>query len=186
MAHALTALRLLCAAPFAWLMAQPGPGAARAAGVLIVIAIVTDLLDGPVARRTRGASARGRVFDHTTDFVFVTAGLFGGAASGAVPFVLPALIVVAFTQYVIDSYWLHRERELRMSALGRWNGILYFVPLCVEVGVRVGLATDLGLGWLGSLVPWIAWALVATTVASIADRAFAVSRRARGSPVAGR
>jgi hypothetical protein len=99
--------------------------------------------------------------------------------------VLPLLVAAAFEQYVIDSYWLHRERELRMSSLGRWNGILYFAPLVGDVLVRTGTLAALGLGGLAPLVLWIAWGLVASTLVSIADRAIALTRRGPGSHGAG-
>jgi hypothetical protein len=81
---------------------------------------------------------------------------------------LPALVVVAFAQYAIDSYWLHRRGELRMSALGRWNGVLYFVPLSVDVARRLGIEVPL------LALHVIAWLLIASTVASMADRALAL------------
>jgi hypothetical protein len=59
-----------------------------------------------------------------------------------------------------------------MSALGRWNGILYFVPLGGAILV------ELGLDFLAEPTRWVAWALVASTVASIADRALAARRAA--------
>ncbi len=182
MAHTLTAIRLALALPFAWLMSRGGGAEAWLAAGAIALAIATDVADGRVARRTGRASAAGRAFDHSSDFVFVTGGLFGGALRDAFPLLLPCLIVIAFAQYVIDSYWLHRVRELRMSSLGRWNGILYFVPLCGDVLVRTGVLGWLGLGLLAPLVGWIAWALVASTVLSIGDRLFALSRRAPDSP----
>ena len=189
MANLLTGLRLLAVAPFAWLMTREDAAAAIAGALLIVLAIATDLADGPVARRAGRDSAWGRLFDHATDFLFVTGGLLGGALRGAFPLLLPVLIAVAFAQYVVDSYWLHRRRELRMSALGRWNGILYFVPLCIELGVKSGLADLLWLGFLAPTPLWIAWALVITTLLSIGDRLLAIRRPRRtapGSPVAGR
>ncbi len=181
MAHLLTGLRLALALPFAWCMSRDGDLSAWLAAAAIAIAIATDLADGPVARRTGRASAAGRVFDHSSDFLFVTGGLVGGALRGAFPPLLPLLVVVAFAQYVIDSYWLHQVRELRMSSLGRWNGILYFVPLVGDVLVRTGLLAALGLGLLAPLVPWIAWALVGSTALSIGDRLLALSRTGPGS-----
>jgi phosphatidylglycerophosphate synthase len=180
MAHLLTAVRLALAVPFGFWMAQTDPGLAWVAAVAMVIAIATDLADGPVARRTGRASAAGRAFDHASDFTFVTAGLIGGAVRGVFPGLLPALVILAFAQYVVDSYWLHRERQLRMSQLGRWNGVLYFVPLCGDLLVRTGILDALGLGVLSPLVGWIAWGLVVSTLLSIGDRVFAVSRRAPG------
>ena len=54
-------------------------------------------------------------FDHASDFLFVTSGMFAGAFRGAFPWILPALITAAFAQYVIDSYWIHRQTKLRGS-----------------------------------------------------------------------
>ncbi|MBW2280488.1 MAG: CDP-alcohol phosphatidyltransferase family protein [Deltaproteobacteria bacterium] len=175
-AHLLTGTRLVLVAPFALLMLRDDAAARWLAAGSLVLAIATDLLDGPAARRAalrngRGESAWGRAFDHGTDFLFVTAGLFAMAARGAAPWLLPVLICLAFAQYVVDSYWLGRQRQLRMSTLGRWNGIFYFVPLCADVGSRALLG-----GALAQPVLWLGWALAASTLLSIADRLLALRR----------
>ena len=182
MANALTALRLLLAVPFALLMVRPDGWSAALAGLVLATAIATDLLDGTMARRRGTASAGGRLFDHATDCLFVTTGLAAAAVRGALPWPLPVLVAVAFAQYVADSLWGRRTRTLRASALGRWNGILYFAPLVGDVLVRLGLPP------LRPLVTLVAWALVATTVISMGDRLWALvreSRAARGSPGGG-
>jgi CDP-diacylglycerol---glycerol-3-phosphate 3-phosphatidyltransferase len=183
MANALTAVRLLLALPFALLMASPDARSALWAAALLAGAIATDLLDGAIARRRGTASSAGRLFDHTTDVLFVAGGLVGGALRGAFPWVLPILVAAAFAQYAVDSYWLDRARQLRASRLGRYNGILYFVPLGGDILVR------LGWGALRSLVAAIAWLLVASTVLSMAERLVAAfrgrGRRAGASPGAG-
>ena len=175
-ANLLTGLRLLAAPAFAFWMARGDTRSAAIAAALIVVAIASDLIDGPLARRMGAASAFGRAFDHTTDFVFISAGLCAGALRGAFPWLLPLSIAIAFGQYVVDSYWLHRERELRMSALGRLNGTLYFFPLCGDLLSRLGVFSLLGLQILEPAVLWLAWSLVATTLLSIVDRALALTR----------
>ena len=150
--------------------------------ITVAVAVATDVLDGRIARGRGTASAAGALFDHTTDCLFVTAGLAAVAVRGAVPWALPVLVVAAFAQYVADSYWLHRGRSLRTSRLGRWNGILYFAPLVGDVLV--------GLGWSGlrPAVTLLAWVLVASTLVSMAERLWAVRglrRTARGSLAAG-
>ncbi len=173
-AHLLTSTRLLLVVPFAFWMLRDDGAARWLAAAALIVAIVTDLLDGPAARRFGGGgSAAGRAFDHGTDFLFVSAGLLAMASRGAATWWLPVLVCVAFSQYVVDSYVLHRERKLRMSQLGRWNGILYFVPLA---GV---ILLDLGTAGITALLPWVSWALVASTVASIADRGLAAVRAVR-------
>ena len=72
-----------------------------------------------------------------------------------------------------------RDEPCGASALGRWNGILYFVPLGIVVTREAA-----GLAVPGdSVVTAIAWVLVATTVLSIADRASTLIRlrRRRGN-----
>lgn len=181
MANFLTAIRLLSAVPFAYWMGRAEFFPAACAAVAILIAIATDLLDGHIARRRGTESAGGRLFDHSADFLFVTSGLAAAAMRGALPLALPALIAVAFAQYVLDSYWLDRRGQLRMSGLGRYNGVLYFVPVCGDVLVR------LGAGFLAAPVRWVAWLLVASTLISIADRLVSLRsrRKAPGSSDAG-
>lgn len=179
MANALTTLRLLLILPFAVLMSSAdGRGAAVWAAMVLAAGIATDVLDGVIARRRGTSSAAGRLFDHTADVLFVLAGLAAGASRGAFPWTLPILVAAAFAQYAIDSYWLDRAGQLRPSRLGRYNGILYFVPLAGDVLAR------LGWGALRPVVTATAWLLVVSTVLSIADRLWA-ALRARGRRAGG-
>lgn len=174
-AHGLTALRLLLIAPTTLGFALPGLLAPPVLLGCIVLAIVTDYLDGKAARWTGTESPAGQTFDHVTDFLFVTTGLAGAAWAGMVTPWLPLLIAVAFFQYVLDSRFLYREKSLRMSFIGRWNGILYFVPLLVLACGRLELAGDLG-GAITETGCWLAWLLLLSTLISIADRALAPLR----------
>ena len=172
MANLLTALRLLLAAPVAWAFYQPQWMAGWLLLALLLLAIATDMLDGIVARSQGTASGNGQLFDHGTDCLFVTAGLAGCAAAGLVPAPLPLLIVVAFSQYVLDSRLVHRQKRLRMSALGRWNGILYYVPLVIVALARIDWLSGLS-GPLLTMVNLLAYALLLSTILSILDRALA-------------
>ncbi len=178
MANALTAARVLLAVPFALLMVHSDPWFSALAGLVLAAAIATDVLDGVLARRRGTTSAAGGVFDHTADCLFVTAGLAAGVVRGVFPVILPVLVAAAFAQYVADSYWGHRGRVLRGSALGRWNGILYFAPLGGDILVRLGARP------LAHVVTVVAWALVVSTVTSMAERLWAL-RTARASPAGG-
>jgi CDP-diacylglycerol--glycerol-3-phosphate 3-phosphatidyltransferase len=163
-ANALTAVRLLLVLPFAFFMAKGDRSSAISALVMWVVALITDFLDGPIARRRGTVTAFSGTFDHTTDFLFVTSGLFAGAVRGAFPWILPFLVVAAFTQYVIDSYWIHRHAKLRGSKLGRYNGMLYFVPSCIDILIRMGL------GFLQPLLSILVWLLVLSTLVSMGQR----------------
>lgn len=164
MANALTAIRLLLVLPFAYFMTKADDRSAMLALAAWVVAVITDLLDGPVARRRKTVTAMSGVFDHTSDFLFVTSGMFGGAVRGAFPWILPVLIVAAFSQYVIDSYWIHGRRKLRGSKLGRYNGILYFVPTIMDALIRMGVL------FLQPLLTILVWLLVLSTLVSMGQR----------------
>jgi cardiolipin synthase len=161
-ANALTALRLLLVPA---LVAAIGAGAPGLATGVFALAAATDFADGWAARRFGEASPLGALIDHAVDATFVTAGTAALAAAGALPAPLPALIAIAFLQYVFDSR-LAAKRGLRASSLGRLNGIAYYVVVAIPI------ARDaLGLAWPGpALVHAIGWLLVATTLASIGDR----------------
>ena len=174
-ANTITAVRLV-AAP---LTAGAIVGGWRAtAALLFVVAVVTDLADGVVARRRGEVSAFGGLFDHTTDATYVTVVLAALAWLGEVPWLLPPLVALAFLQYMLDSRALTGAR-LRASQLGRWNGIAYYVLAGAPI---VRDAVD--LPWPpASWVRGAAWLLVVTTALSMFDR-WTSRRRAPDSPAA--
>lgn len=142
-----------------------------AAGGLFALAVASDFADGAVARRRNEQSALGGLLDHAVDATLCVVGLAAWACRGEAPALLAPLVAAAFTQYVLDSRAL-AGRPLRASALGRWNGIAYYVLVAVPVYRDL-----LGLGWPGRA--WMlaaGWLLVATTVASMADRGLALVR----------
>jgi len=177
-ANLLTTIRLTIVVPTAVGFARPDLVPSLMLAGFVAAAIATDYFDGVIARRFGTATARGQLFDHTADFLFVTCGLAGAAVGGIIPWILPALIVVAFSQYVLDSYFFDHTKRLRMSVIGRWNGILYFVPLVAISLSRLGFADNAEVA-LSSLWMVLSYLLIASTVVSIADRAFA-PRQAAG------
>jgi len=175
-ANGLTLLRLLAAPAFA---AAVSAGAPRLAAALFTLAVATDFADGWVARRFGETSPCGALADHAVDAIFVSTGAAALAAAGVLPAPLPVLIACAFLQYAFDSR-LTAARGLRASALGRWNGIGYYVI----VGTPVW-RDALGLGWPGAgLVTALGWGLVVSTGVSMGDRLrrLVLVRRSRGSP----
>jgi phosphatidylglycerophosphate synthase len=172
-AHVLTATRLLLVPVVGPLMARGGRGAAAASGVVIAVAVATDLLDGPAARRAGVDGPGGLLFDHATDCLFVTSALVGAARRGAVPRVLPVLVVASFAQYVADSPWANDRAGLgvvgdrvgmRRNRLGRVNGVLYFVPPGLDVLARRGLGRP---SWARA----VSWGLAGSTMVSMVSRA---------------
>jgi phosphatidylglycerophosphate synthase len=145
------------------------------AGALFALAVASDFADGAVARRRGEVSPLGGHVDHAVDATLCVVGLAAWACRGAAPVVLAPLVAAAFTQYVLDSRAL-AGRPLRASALGRWNGIAYYVLVAVPIYRDV-----LGLGWPSRR--WLlaaGWLLAASTLVSIADRLVALGRARQG------
>ena len=103
----------------------------------------------------------------------MTSGLAGAVYADLVPEILPILITVAFSQYVLDSYFLYRQKNLRMSFLGRWNGVFYFGPLLLISFARLLEDNQWNAEIVFSGLNLLTWALIASTVLSIIDRAIA-------------
>jgi phosphatidylglycerophosphate synthase len=167
-ANLLTAIRLLAIAPSVWAIST---GRWGIAGTLFALAVVTDLLDGPLARRYHHASAMGGLFDHATDALFVSLNLAALALVGLLNPWLSGLVALAFIQYMFDSRVI-AGAALKTSFLGKNNGIAYYVAVGIPV-IREALEFQ----WPAD--QWIAllgWLLVATTLTSMTDRAIAYSK----------
>ncbi len=165
-ANLLTAFRLAVSLPSAWSIFHHHW---YWASVLFVLAVLSDVFDGMVARRLEQTSPLGGLLDHSSDAVFVICALAAFALLDRLSPLLPVLIALSFVQYVLDSRAL-QGKHLRMSFLGRWNGIAYFVLL--GIGIFGELVSPIWPSWPGTLmVQVIAWVLVATTFASMLDRA---------------
>jgi phosphatidylglycerophosphate synthase len=171
LANALTATRVVCVPLIAASILLESRLAALG---VFAWAVATDLADGRLARNRGEASSLGGLLDHGADALFCSVGLGALAWTGAVPAPLPVLVAAAFLQYMLDSRSI-AGRPLRASFLGRWNGIFYFALIGVPV-VRDGL----GLPWPSrGLVLALGWLLVASTVVSMGDRAWAFVSRSR-------
>ena len=182
MANTLTAIRLVLALPVMVGFARPGVLPPWIVALLLALAIASDYLDGPLARRSGTASPRGMLFDHATDCLFVTGGLAGAAAAGLLTPILPALIPFAFSQYVVESYVWSRRRQLRASFLGRWNGVLYFVPLVLIAAGQVSAPSSWLSAFLLQAARVLGYVLSISTVTSMIDRATTPSSAGREQP----
>lgn len=142
------------------------------AAIVLWIAIATDVVDGRLARHLKVQSSLGGLLDHSSDAVFVSVTLLSLARLDLVPFVLPISIALAFLQYVLDSKSL-TGMPLRTSALGRYNGICYFIlagfPI-MQHSLQIFIIEE-------GMFILFGWGLVLSTVLSMMDRAWTLLRR---------
>lgn len=163
--NGLTSMRLLAAPFFYYAIAQQTWGLAAA---LFWLAVLSDVIDGRVARARQETSAFGGILDHGSDAIFVSLGHFALLKSGTAPDLLPFLILAAFLQYAFDSRVLSGQ-VLRASLIGRWNGVFYFVaPGILVTREALGLSIPPDT-WIRA----IGWLLLVSTLVSMGDRLIA-------------
>lgn len=138
------------------------------AGVLFIVVAVSDVADGWLARTLDQATPLGGLFDHATDAAYVGATTWALSANGVVTPWLAPLIAFAFVQYALDSKAL-RGQTLRASAIGRLNGLAYFILVGIVIASQA-----LALTAMEVPIQIIAWLLVASSIVSILDRAYAL------------
>jgi phosphatidylglycerophosphate synthase len=142
---------------------------------LFSVVVMSDILDGIIARRTGQETRLGTLLDHGADATFIVSVTALFAWLGLLPWLLPPLIALAFIQYVLDSH-VFTGANLRPSLVGRWNGIAYFVFTGGAIFVH-HFSTDPGVVLV---LRGCGWLLAGTTVVSIAQRAIHFMRTRSG------
>ena len=167
-ANLLSASRLLLA--IAWLLAfEAGYTSAAVLGSIAIAGAISDLLDGRVARRMGIVGVVGRWLDSIADIVFILTALICEASAGAIPFYVPMLIAISFSQYAIDSMLLSGAPI--KSRLGHFGGIINFALVIV-----LGLAPPPALP--GIMLRALCPLLAVFYMAAIAERPVGYFRRA--------
>ena len=125
-------------------------GAPLAAGLLLFAALATDFLDGHVARRQGGGTARGRILDPLADKVLAAGALCALLAVGRAPAEL-VLVVVLRDLALLLLGWLrlrdgapvpaaNRAGKVAFTALGTWiAGTVVGVPWPPFAAAAVGI-----------------------------------------------
>ena len=128
----LTGIRILCA--LALLFCQPFSPSFI---VLYLIAGLTDMIDGAVARRTNTASELGAKLDTAADFVFVAACLMKLLPNLAVPlwlWIWIVLIALIKMINIISGYVIQKRFVAMHTIMNKVTGILLFIlPLTLPV-----------------------------------------------------
>jgi phosphatidylglycerophosphate synthase len=168
--NGLSVLRFALAAIWIELAARGYQGR-LAFAIVAIVAAGSDFIDGRIARRLGVASGRGRWLDAIADVTFVLAALLCEAAAGAIPFYIPVLIALSFSQYAIDSAVTgERAAGPVRSRLGHWGGI-------VNYALVIALAIAPPPAFPGAIVRGLAPLVAMFYVAAIGERAWLLYSR---------
>jgi len=163
--NGLSALRFALAA--VWIdLAARGHQGRLAFAIVAILAACSDFIDGRIARRLGVASGSGRWLDGIADVMFVLAALSCEAAAGAIPFYIPILIALSFSQYALDSIVIgQRATGPIKSRLGHWGGIINYALV-------ITLAIAPPPAFPGTIVRDLAPLLALFYIAAISERAW--------------
>jgi len=174
---------------------------------LWLVAVLSDTLDGWLARKHGWVSAFGRIADPVVDKVLTLgtlAYLTAGDAPGRILYARPddlmqvvmpvwalvALLTREFLVTALRGYVESRGLAFPAERSGKLKMLLQSVFIGVAIGAASGVSAHLHLGWLEDIVrhPWslagIFWAMIALTVfsgGSYCLRAMQMLRGAGGS-----
>jgi len=163
--NGLSAVRFALAA--IWIaLAAHGHQGRLAFAIVAIVAAGSDFIDGRIARRLGVASGSGRWIDGIADVTFVLAALFCEAVAGTIPFYIPILIALSFSQYAIDSVLIgQRAMGPIKSRLGHWGGIINYA-LVITLAIAPSPALP------GAIVRDLAPLIATFYVAAISERAW--------------
>lgn len=130
------------------------------AGVLFVIASITDFIDGNIARKNNLVTDFGKVMDAIADKVLVNGVLIILAYNGNIPLVIPVVIILRDT--IVDSIKMIAGKKGNVVAASIWGKLK---TICMMVGLSLVFFSNLPFELIGIRLDYIL--LIIATILSI-------------------
>lgn len=163
-ANALTVLRLLLVPVFAVLLFHGDgldPAWRWAAFVVFVVAALTDLADGELARSRGLVTSFGKIADPIADKALMGTALVGLSVLGQLPWWVTVVILVREIGVTLLRFWVIRDGVIPASRGGKLKTLLQ--------GLAIGLYVAPLSGWAATLAAWIMGAALVVTVVTGVD-----------------
>jgi CDP-diacylglycerol--glycerol-3-phosphate 3-phosphatidyltransferase len=156
--NALTMLRMLLVPVFAWLLLREGGEDAVSrlwSAAVFLVASITDLVDGEIARRRNLVTSFGKIADPIADKALIGTALVGLSYLGELPWWVTIVILVREIGVTLLRFWVIRHGVIPASRGGKAKTVAQIVAI---IWYLLPLT-----GWLGDLrVVAMAVALVLT------------------------
>lgn len=141
--NALTVLRVLCVPLLAVLMLMDGGerGTARdAAAVVFVLASITDLMDGAIARRYGLVTTFGKIADPIADKALTGVALIGLSMLGDLPWWVTLIILFREIGVTVLRFWVIEHGVIPASRGGKLKTVLQTIAITMYLA-------DVPLDW---------------------------------------
>jgi len=176
--NALTVLRVLCVPLIAWLLFvdNGASGVARdAAALLFVLASLTDLADGAIARRYGLITTFGKIADPIADKALTGVALVGLSLLGELPWWVTVVILVREIGVTLLRFWVIEHGVIPASRGGKAKTLVQTVAIAMYLAPVSWEWWDVAR----AIVMGAAVVLTVVTGVDYAVRAWALRRRAR-------
>lgn len=160
-ANALTMFRILLVPVFGWLLLVDGgesPLYRYLAAATFAIAMITDRIDGDIARSRGLITKFGQIVDPIADKALMTMAFVGLSMIGVVWWWVTALVLVREWGITLLRFIVIRHGVMPAGRGGK-------VKTALQTGVIIALTLPLWTWPLGEVILWIAYAVLAVTVA---------------------
>ncbi len=163
--NALTVLRILLVPVFVWLVLRDGgddPATRWWAWGVFAVAIITDRIDGDLARAKGLVTTFGKVADPIADKALTGAGLITLSMIGEIPWWITVVIIARELGITLLRFWVIRHGVMPASRGGKVKTFLQ----ALAIGLFVIPLSSLPVEWLWRGIAWLI--LVAALVVTIA------------------
>ncbi len=139
------------------------PGNSRIALAVYIIACLTDLLDGKIARKYNLVTTFGKFMDPLADKVLVISALILFVADGRMNPV--ALMIITAREFIVSGFRLIAVEKGLVIAASMWGK----VKTTVQMIMAITLIVHLEYNWYFITEQVLIWLSVALTVISLVD-----------------
>lgn len=146
-ANALTLVRVLCVPVLAVLLATDGNGR-DAAAILFVLASITDVIDGAVARRYGMVTAFGKIADPIADKALTGVALVGLSVLGDLPWWVTVVILVREIGVTVLRFWVIRHGVIPASRGGKAKTAVQTLAIAMYLAAVPAAWWDTASAWV--------------------------------------
>jgi CDP-diacylglycerol--glycerol-3-phosphate 3-phosphatidyltransferase len=177
-ANALTLLRVLCVPVLAVLLATEGTSR-DAAAILFVLASITDLIDGAVARRYGMVTTFGKIADPIADKALTGVALIGLSVLGDLAWWVTVVILVREIGVTVLRFWVIEHGVIPASRGGKAKTAVQTLAIAMYLAA-------VPVAWWGTASAWVMGLAVVLSLATGVDyvvRALRLRRAAAARPL---
>lgn len=168
LSNLLSLSRIVLLVPFALAVLSETPGHRTWAAVIAVAAVVTDFLDGAVARARHEVSEFGKIIDPVADKIVVGVAVILLVITGDLAWWVAAVIVLRDLLILVGSFLIRRRKQIVVQS--NWPGKIAVSAFAVLV--ILGVLRPEGWEWFRAATLWFSLAMVVLSTALYAQRLF--------------